>query len=77
MSSLAPWAAGTLKVRAEAPYRPGDCLRHPLVLSMLALWILNDHVFKAMWGNTFTGKLTESMFDTIWSRARELVDIDS
>jgi uracil-DNA glycosylase len=27
--------------------------------------------------NTFTGKLTESMFDTIWSRARELVDIDS
>jgi len=39
--------------------RPGDCLRHPLVLTMLALWILNDHVFKAMFGNVLTGKLSD------------------
>jgi hypothetical protein len=39
--------------------RPGDALRHPLVLVMLTLWILNDHVFKAMFGNVLTGKLSD------------------
>ena len=77
MSSLAPWLAGPFKVRAEAPYRPGDCLRHPLVLLMLALWLLNDHVFKAMFGNAFTGKLSDIaglvVFPLIFVGAYEIV----
>jgi len=77
MSSIAPWAASTFKVRADAPYRPGDCLRHRLVLLMLALWILNDHVFKAMWGNSFTGKLSDIaglvVFPLIFVGAYEIV----
>ena len=39
--------------------KPGDALRHPLVLLMLALWILNDHVFKMMFGSVLTGKLSD------------------
>ena len=42
-----------------APYRPGDILRHPLVLCMLVLWLLNDHLFKDLFGNALTGKLSD------------------
>ena len=77
MSSIAPWAAGTFKVRADTPYRPGDCLRHPLTLLMLALWILNDHVFKAMFGSVLTGKLSDIaglvVFPLIFVGAYEMV----
>ena len=34
-------------------------LRHPLTLSMLALWIVNDHVLKDHYGNIVTGKLSD------------------
>ena len=40
-------------------YQPGDCIRHPISLFMLLLWILNDHLFKSMWGNAITGKLSD------------------
>lgn len=40
-------------------YQPGDCLRHPLSLFMLLLWLLNDHLFKGLWGNELTGKLSD------------------
>ena len=39
--------------------RPGDCLRHGITLCMLVLWILNDHLFKELWGNAWTGKLSD------------------
>ena len=39
--------------------RPGECLRHPLVVGMLFLWIINDHVLKAAYGNFWTGKLSD------------------
>lgn len=38
---------------------PGGSLRHPAVLAMLALWVLNDHVFKSAFANTWTGKLSD------------------
>ena len=34
-------------------------LLHPLVLLALALWALNDHVLKAAWHSSFTGKLSD------------------
>ena len=34
-------------------------LRHPLSLSMLALWIVNDHLLKGWYGNAWTGKLSD------------------
>ncbi len=34
-------------------------LRHPLTLAFWALWILNDHFFKAMFANELTGKLSD------------------
>lgn len=39
--------------------RAADCLRHPLTVTMLAVWILNDHLFKEMYGNALTGKLSD------------------
>jgi len=40
-------------------HRPGDLLRHPLVLAMLTLWIVNDHVLKGLLANDLTGKLSD------------------
>ncbi len=37
----------------------GNCMRHPVVVAMLALWILNDHVLKDLFGNAWTGKLSD------------------
>ena len=37
----------------------GDALRHPLVLAMAALWLLNDHFLKGAYGNAWTGKLSD------------------
>ena len=34
-------------------------MRHPVVVAMLALWILNDHVLKDLFGNAWTGKLSD------------------
>ena len=34
-------------------------LRHPLTLSMLVLWIVNDHALKKLYGNIWTGKLSD------------------
>ena len=42
-----------------SPSRAGDCLSHPLILLMLAVWLLNDHVLKDMFGNAFTGKASD------------------
>ena len=39
--------------------RAGDCLRHPLTLGMLVLWVVNDHVLKALLANAWTGKLSD------------------
>jgi len=39
--------------------RAGDCLRHPVIVFMLVVWILNDHLFKEIFGNGLTGKLSD------------------
>jgi hypothetical protein len=38
---------------------PGAALLHPVALGSLALWIVNDHLLKGLWGNAFTGKLSD------------------
>jgi len=38
---------------------PGAALLHPVALAALALWILNDHLLKGVWGNALTGKLSD------------------
>lgn len=38
---------------------PGNGLRHPVVICMFALWVLNDHFLKAAFGNAITGKLSD------------------
>ena len=43
----------------ERSYIPGGHLLHPIIIVCLALWILNDHVFKAAWPSAFTGKLSD------------------
>ena len=43
----------------HSSYRPGDCIRHPMSVCMLWLWLLNDHIFKDLWGNALTGKLSD------------------
>jgi len=35
-------------------------LAHPLAVVSLLVWILNDHVWKAEYGNTLTGKLSDA-----------------
>ena len=37
----------------------GNCMRHPVVVAMLALWLVNDHVLKDLFGNAWTGKLSD------------------
>jgi hypothetical protein len=37
----------------------GSHLRHPLVVIMLIIWLLNDHVLKAHFGSWWTGKLSD------------------
>ena len=37
----------------------GSHLRHPLVLIMLIIWLLNDHLLKAYYGSWWTGKLSD------------------
>ncbi len=53
----------TTRSRATAPGEPasraGDCLRHPLIVLLLVVWILNDHLFKELFGNALTGKLSD------------------
>ncbi|HIN92492.1 MAG TPA: hypothetical protein EYM99_06670 [Alphaproteobacteria bacterium] len=34
-------------------------MRHPLTIGMLVVWVLNDHLFKEMYGNALTGKLSD------------------
>lgn len=34
-------------------------LKHPMTISMLALWAVNDHILKAQFGNVWTGKLSD------------------
>ncbi len=38
---------------------PGDVVLHPVALSALAIWIINDHLLKGLWGNGLTGKLSD------------------
>lgn len=38
---------------------PADGLLHPLALAALAVWALNDHVLKAAWPGSVTGKLSD------------------
>lgn len=45
--------------RAGLRQDPGDVLLHPVALLSLSLWLLNDHVLKARWGNMLTGKLSD------------------
>jgi hypothetical protein len=39
--------------------RPGDCIRHPLILGLLLLWAVNDHLLKSYFANMWTGKLSD------------------
>ena len=34
-------------------------LRHPVILIFWSVWVLNDHVFKEMFANELTGKLSD------------------
>ncbi len=43
----------------ESDLMAGRHLRHPVVLTMLALWLLNDHVLKTYYGSWWTGKLSD------------------
>jgi hypothetical protein len=41
-------------------YLPGRLLLHPVALAALALWMVNDHLFKALWpGHLVVGKLSD------------------
>ena len=57
--SLQPLKRAMSHLSSRSSYRPGDCIRHPMSVFMLWLWLLNDHVFKDLWGNTLTGKLSD------------------
>ena len=37
----------------------GGRVLHPVVLTALAIWLLNDHVLKARWPGAVTGKLSD------------------
>ena len=37
----------------------GQVLRHPLIIAMLVLWLVNDHVLKDAFANELTGKLSD------------------
>jgi len=39
--------------------RRGDVVLHPLALGALAVWLLNDHVWKAAFPGLLTGKLSD------------------
>lgn len=43
----------------RTPHSRGALIEHPLVLSALVLWALNDHVLKARFANWWTGKLSD------------------
>ena len=53
-----PRNVGSIVSKSAQP-RAADCLRHPVILVLLFLWILNDHVLKAMFGNMLTGKISD------------------
>ncbi len=39
---------------------PGRVLLHPVSVTALAVWLVNDHVFKALWpGHLIVGKLSD------------------
>jgi hypothetical protein len=44
---------------SEAPPVPADALLHPVAALAIATLILNDHLGKAAWPGTFTGKLSD------------------
>ena len=57
MKETAPNAASmSHQVRRNGP---GGAIAHPLILICLCVWVLNDHLFKEMFGNTWTGKLSD------------------
>ncbi|MCP5035073.1 MAG: hypothetical protein GY939_24985 [Actinomycetia bacterium] len=45
--------------RTAEQHPPGDLLLHPVVVFAVGLLVLNDHVFKDLWANTTTGKLSD------------------
>jgi hypothetical protein len=57
VASTAPSAA-TSSSRSHSPVI-GEALLHPVSLLCIVLWGLNDHVFKALYGNWLTGKLSD------------------
>ena len=38
---------------------PGGVIRHPVIVTLLILWVVNDHILKSVLANTFTGKLSD------------------
>lgn len=53
-----PDAGTTSSSTSHAPVI-GEALLHPVSLLCIVLWGLNDHVFKALYGNWLTGKLSD------------------
>ena len=43
----------------KAETRAADYLRHPVVLLLIGIWIVNDHFLKDMFGNVLTGKISD------------------
>jgi hypothetical protein len=47
-------------IDAVGSSRTSDALVHPVVVSALSLWLLNDHVLKHAYANWWTGKLSDA-----------------
>jgi len=45
---------------SESGGRASDLLLHPVVVGALAIWVLNDHVFKPAVASWWTGKLSDA-----------------
>jgi len=65
----------TLGSRGVSVPRPRPRFRHGAELSIGSLTVLAS--YHPSQQNTFTRKLTEEMFDRIWSRAKQLIEKDT
>ena len=51
-----------IEKKSHAGYKndlAGQAICHPMVVTLLILWALNDHLFKYQFANTFTGKISD------------------
>ena len=58
MTALRPASASRARRNRQPPF-PGELLLHPVALAALAVLLVNDHLLKAAWPGTVTGKLSD------------------